>query len=158
MALKSVPEETIDYIPAYGGNRNDKEEEQMWVRLKPLSRSQADAYRAQIRFKEQRGGFRQQRFETNIRDVQKKQFLDNVTEVHNFLDYKTDKEITDVGEFYAKAPDDLIEEIFDTMLNASQLGEDEIKNFGSQSAGSSRGKTGTAETAKNSTEETDTAQ
>lgn len=154
MAIKSVPEETVDYIPVYGGNRNEKEEEQTWVRIKPLSRAEADSYRNQIKFKEQRGGFRQQRLETNIREVQKKQFLDNVFEVHNFLDYKTNKEITEIEEFYKKAPDDLVEEIFDAMLNASQLGEDEVKNFESQSGGliqepnGLKEESGIAETAK----------
>jgi len=34
MALKSVPEESIDYIPAYGGNRSDKDP--MWIQIHPL--------------------------------------------------------------------------------------------------------------------------
>lgn len=153
MALKSVPEESIDYIPSYGGNRTDKDP--MWVKIHPLSRAEADSYRNQIKFKEQPGGFRQQRLQTNIRDVQRRQFIDNVQEIHNFLDYKTGKEISDVKEFYDKAPDDLVEEIFDAMLNASQLGEDEVKNSDSQSVSSTREtstpkeETGTAKNAEN---------
>jgi len=120
-----------------------------------LSRAEADAYRNQIKFKEQAGGFRDKRLQTNIRDVQKKQFTDNVYEIHNFLDWKTHKEITDIEEFYKKAPDDLVEEIFDAMLNASQLGEDEVKNSDSQSGGltqevsTQKEEPGTAKTAKN---------
>ena len=150
MPLRSVPTDTIDYVPAYGGNRNDKD--QMWVKIHPLTRGEADSYRNQIKFKESRGGFRQGRLETNIRDVQKKQFIENVMEIHNFLDYKTEKEITDVTEFYDKAPDDLVEEIFDAMLNASQLGEEEVKNFDSQSGGLKAEKDGIAETAKTTNE------
>lgn len=146
MPLKSVPEEAIDYIPSYGGNRTEKDP--MWVKIHPLNRADADAYRNQIRFKEQKGGFRQQRFETNIREVQKKQFLDNVLEIHGFLDWKTNEAIANIEEFYKKAPDDLVEEIFDAMLNASQLGEDEVKNSASQSGGLSKAKTGIAETAE----------
>jgi len=157
MALKSVPEETIDYIPAYGGNRDDKDP--TWVRIQPMNRKEADIYRKQIEFKDRGGGFRGQgRLRSNVNEVQRSQFVDKVLEIHNFLDYKTGKEITDVKEFYDIAPDDLVEEIFNAILNASQLGEDEVKNSDSQSAGSSKGKAGTAETAKDTKEETETVQ
>jgi len=137
MAIKSVPKETVDYIPSYGGNRDDKPDEQMWVKIQPLTRAEADRYRNQITWNsEQRRGFRQDKIKTNIREVQQHQFLDNVLEIHHFLDYENGKEITEVKEFYDRAPDDLVEEIFDAMLNASQLGEDEVKNFDSQSGGS----------------------
>jgi len=154
MALKSVPQETIDYIPSYAGNRDDKDP--MWVRIQPLNRKEADYYRNQIQFTDQsqRGGFRQRGgMKTNIREVQKKQFTENVVEIHGFVDFKTDAEITDIKEFYDKAADDLIEEIFDAMLNASQLGEDEVKNSESQSGGSNprrstpKEESGSAETA-----------
>jgi len=139
MAIKSVPKETVDYIPAYGGNRDDKPDEQMWVKIQPLTRAEADRYRNQITWNsEQRRGFRQDKIKTNIREVQQHQFLDNVLEIHKFLDYETGKEITDVKEFYDRAPDDLVEEIFDAMLNASQLGDDEVKNSDSQSGGSTQ--------------------
>ena len=147
MTLKSVPKETMDYIPAYGGNRDEKPDEQMWVKIQPLTRAEADRYRNQITWSnEQRRGFRQDKIKTNIREVQQKQFMDNVVEIHGFLDYETEKEITDVKEFYDRAPDDLIEEIFDAMLNASQLGEDEVKNSGWRFGGQSKAETGTAKT------------
>jgi len=127
----------------------------MWVKIQPLTRAEADRYRNQITWNsEQRRGFRQDKIKTNIREVQQHQFLDNVLEIHKFLDYETEKEITDVKEFYDRAPDDLVEEIFDAMLNASQLGDDEVKNSDSQSGGSiqrvnsPKDKGGIAETAE----------
>ena len=157
MALKSVPEETIDYIPAYGGNRDDKDP--TWVRIQPMNRKESDFYRKQIEFKDRGGGFRGQgRLRSNVNEVQRNQFIDKVLEIHNFVNYKTGNDITNVKEFYDIAPDDLVEEIFNAILNASQLGEDEVKNSDSQSAGSNKGKAGIAETAKSTKEETETVQ
>lgn len=157
MALKSVPEETIEYIPAYGGNRDD--DDPTWILIQPMNRKESDSYRKRIEFKDRGGGFRGQgRLQSNVNEIQRNQFVDKVLEIHNFLDYKTGKEIADVREFYDVAPDDLIEEIFNAILNASTLGENEIKNSDSQSAGSSRGKVGAAETAKDTTEKIETAQ
>ena len=147
MAIKSVMEETIDYIPKYAGNRMQKDP--LWVKIYPLTRAEADRYRDMITLEDQGGGFRQGRVKSNVRKVQRRQFTDNVREVHNFIHWKTNEEITGVEDFYEKAPDDLIEEIFDAMLNASILGEDEVKNSDSQSGSSNpgEGETGTAETA-----------
>lgn len=144
MAIKSVSYDVITYVPQYGDNRTDPNP--LEVDIHPLSRREADAYRKQIKFS-QKKGFRGD-FESNIRDVQKRQFTDNVRAVRNFLDGKTGEEIADVKQFYSEAPDDLIEEIFDAMLNASLLSEDDVKNSGSQSDSPSGGGIGPAEIAE----------
>ena len=151
MAIKSVTEETIDYIPKYAGNRMQRD--YLWVKIHPLTRAEADRYRDMIVLEDQGGGFRQGRVKSNVRKIQRRQFCENVYEVHNFVHWKTQEEITAIDEFYEKAPDDLIEEIFDAMLNASILGEDEVKNSASQSGSSKaeEAETGTAETATKKT-------
>jgi hypothetical protein len=144
MAIKSVPQDVVRYTPSYGRNRED-EKNPTWVTLQPLSRRDADKYRRQIQTK-RRKGFRDE-LDHNIFEVQRKQFTENVLEVHNFLDFKSGNEITDVEKFYDEAPDDLIQEIFDVMLDASLLSEEEEKNFKSLSDGQTKEKDGTAATA-----------
>jgi len=146
MGLRSTPRKEIDYIPLYGGNRDS--ENPMWVRFQPLTRGESDNYRERIEFKERGGGFRQGRFRSNANQIQQQQFIDRVKEVHNFQDWETGEEITDIKKFYDNADDDLIEEIFNAMLRSSTLGEDEVKNSASQSDGASRAGTGIAKTAR----------
>ena len=140
MAIKSVSKRPIKYIPAYAGNRES--ENPLWVLITPLTRAEADAYTQSTRF-QQKKGFRGE-WESNAVQVQKRQFLDNVKEVHNFIDAETGEEITSVLRFYEEAPFDLIEEIISVLLDISQLGEEERKNLSSQSAGLIKEKTGTA--------------
>ena len=63
MAIKSVMEETIDYIPKYAGNRMQKDP--LWVKIYPLTRAEADRYRDMITLEDQGGGFRQGRVKSN---------------------------------------------------------------------------------------------
>jgi hypothetical protein len=126
MAIKSTSKKTLKYVPAYAGNREDSNP--LWVSISPLTRSEADEYTQSTRFF-QRKGFRGE-WESNSVQVQKRQFLENVKEVHNFIDSEssTGDEISDVNRFYNEAPFDLIEEILSVLLDVSQLGGDERKN------------------------------
>lgn len=65
------------------------------------------------------------------RDIQKKQFTDNVKEIENFFVIKDKKkvEIKDPGEFYEKAPADLIYEIIGAMEDSAKLTEGQRENF-----------------------------
>jgi len=139
MPIKSMPKSEIIYVPEYSGNRED--ENPLWVKIKPLSRRESDLYRKQIRYWRKKG-FRDQ-WESNLPDIEKKQFLDHVLEVHNFIDFETGKEITDINRFYNEAPDELITEIFNAILDASTFSEEELKNFKRLAAGQSVASNGT---------------
>ncbi len=148
MAIKSQPKREFIYVPEYGGNRNDGSP--LWVKIRPLTRRESDQYRKQIRWWRKKG-FRDQ-WESNLPDVEKRQFLDHVIEVHNFIDYETGEEITDVERFYNEAPDELITEIFNAMLDASTFSEEQLKNFKQLAVGSSQDATGNAMSAENESE------
>lgn len=124
MAIKSVPREPVSFTPAYNGNREDSNP--LWIKLKFLTRGEADVYSQKTRFT-QKKGFRGE-WESNTSAIQKRQFLDNVLEVHNFLDSATNEEITEIDKFYNEAPFDLIEEITNAILDVSQLTEEDTKN------------------------------
>lgn len=123
MAIRKVQTEPVKYVPAYGGNREDPDP--LWVMITPLDREQADKYAKSTRFAKKKG-FRDE-WESNAISVQKKQFINNVKEVHRFLD-ESDTEITDILDFYNTAPQDLIEEIISCLLDNSQIEDIERKN------------------------------
>jgi len=144
MPIKSMPKNEIIYVPEYSGNRDDPQP--LWVKIRPLTRRESDQYRKQIRYW-RRKGFRDQ-WESNLPEIEKRQFLDHVLEVHNFVDYETEEEITDIERFYDEAPDELITEIFNAMLDASTFSEEELKNFRQLAVGSSAASSGNAHATK----------
>lgn len=125
MTIKSTSREPVIYVPAYDGNRDD--EKPLSVVITPLSRQEADKYTKSTSFT-QKKGYRGE-WESNAVVVQKRQFISNVKEVHNFIDNESGEEITDIGRFYNEAPHDLIEEILTCILDESQIEEKERKNL-----------------------------
>jgi len=154
MPIKSMPKSEIVYVPEYSGNRED--ENPLWVKIKPLSRRESDFYRKQVRYWRKKG-FRDQ-WESNLPDIEKKQFLDHVLEVHNFIDFETGEEITDINRFYNEAPDELITEIFNAILDASTFSEEELKNFKQLAAGRSVASSGTVKAVQKKKGEQETVQ
>jgi len=109
MAIKNIAKKEIDFVPAYAGNRED--ENPLIVTITPLSRGEADKYTRRVKYFQRPGS--KGEWDSNVLDVQKKQFVDNVKGVSNFIDSETDEMIKDIGRFYDEAPHALIEEILD---------------------------------------------
>lgn len=127
MAIKSVPREPVKFVPTFGGNRDEEEEDsQTWVMISPLSRAESDKYTKQTKYNQKKGS--KGEWESNALVIQKKQFTENVVEVHNYVDCESGEEITDIAQFYNSAPHAVIEEILDVILDSSQLEDEERKN------------------------------
>ena len=124
MAIKSVSKKEVIYIPAYAGNREDSKP--LTVTIHPLTRADADRYAKKTRYFQRPGS--KGEWDSNALDIQKRQFLENVLKVSNFLDSDTNEEITDIERFYEEAPHPLIEEIIEAVVDISTLKEAEIKN------------------------------
>lgn len=124
MSIKSVKKGSFLFTPAYAGNREDKNP--LIVMIHSLTRAEADEYAKKTRYF-QRPGSRGE-WDSNALSVQKKQFIDNVSEVKGFLDAETNVEIVDISRFYDEAPHPLIEEIIEAILDVSRLKDNEVKN------------------------------
>lgn len=124
MAINSVTKKEVVYIPAYSGNREDIKP--LTVTIHPLSRASADEYAKKTRYFQRPGN--KGEWDSNILNIQKKQFLDNVVEVKNFIDSETGEEIKDTVRFYEEAPHPLIEEIIEAIVDISSLKDNEVKN------------------------------
>ncbi len=124
MSIRSVSKGDIVFIPVYSGNREDSNP--LSVTIHPLNRNEADIYTKKLRYFQKQGS--KGEWDSNALTVRKKQFLDNVKSVKNFIDDETGTEITDIERFYEEAPNQLIEEITEAILDVSTLKEVEIKN------------------------------
>ena len=124
MAIKSVSKGSVKFVPSYAGNREDSNP--LTVTIHSLSRADADIYSKKTRYFQRQGS--KGEWDSNSLIIQKKQFLDNVSEVHNFLDSETGDAITDIEAFYDQAPHSLIEEIIEAIVDISSLKDNEAKN------------------------------
>ena len=124
MAIKSISKEAVKFVPVYSGNREDSNP--LWVSIHPLSRIEVDVYSKRTKYFQKAGS--RGEWDTNSLEVQKKQFLDNVLEVHNFLDCVSGEEIKDIERFYQESPSQLVEEILQAVMDVSVLKDQEVKN------------------------------
>ena len=124
MAIKSVSKNDVIFVPAYSGNREDSNP--LTVTIHSMSRADADNYAKKTRYFQRPGS--KGEWDSNSISIQKKQFLDNVKKVTNFLDSDSGDEITDIEQFYDQAPHPLIEEIIEAIVDISQLKDNEVKN------------------------------
>lgn len=124
MSIKSVSKNDITFIPAYSGNKEDKNP--LIVTIHSLSRSEADTYAKKTRYFQKSGN--KGEWDSNSLFIQKKQFCDNVKSVKNFLDSESGEEIVDIERFYDEAPHPLIEEIIEAIVDISTLKDAETKN------------------------------
>ena len=127
-------EEVIEYIPE--DDRGDKDPLVVKMKFCPYGR---------VKFYSEMIGRRSKGIRNPIklaeiqREVQKKQFTDNIEGIENFFVMKGKKKVavTEADEFYEKAPADLIYEIIGAMENDSKLTEGQIENFPQPSDGHS---------------------
>lgn len=124
MAIKSISKEAVKFVPVYSGNREDSNP--LWVLIHPLSRMEVDRYLKRTKYFQKQGS--RGEWDSNTLEVQKKEFIDNVIEVHNFLDCDNGEEIRDIERFYQESPHQLIEEILQAVMDVSFLKDQEIKN------------------------------
>ena len=129
-------DEVIEYV--FEGERAS--ENPCSVLLRFVSYKKVQRYRKMIitDFAEKSDGVKNARRLSEIRigverDVQRKQFLENVVEVRNY--FIKGEEVKDPGRFYDTAPADLVLETIRAMEDAQQLSEGQRKNSSGQSAG-----------------------
>ena len=123
MAIISFNKDTIiEYVPAYGGNRES--ENPCVVRLKyvPYSRVQHYAKILSARAKNLNNA---SKVTEAGQEIQRKQFVENVEGVSGY--FIDEKEVTDASEFYDTADTELITEIIRAMESQSKLSEGQRK-------------------------------
>ena len=116
----------IDYIPAYGGNRDSDDPCVVRLRFVPYSRVQE--YSRLLASRAAAAGSAQDAARTvNVtQTVQRRQFVENVASVSGY--YIGQREVTDPEEFYDSADTELVTEIIRAMENIHKLTEGQRKN------------------------------
>jgi len=125
MAIVSFDKDVlIDYVPAYGGNRDS--EDPCVVRLKFVPYSRVQEYSRLLAARA--GGATGDAVKTvNLsQSVQKKQFVENVASVSGY--YIGEREVSGPEDFYESADTELVTEIIRSMENIHKLSEGQRKN------------------------------
>ena len=124
MAIVSFdPKAVIDYVPAYGGNRESADPCIVRLKFVPYSRVQHYTRVLTARIKDVTDGVRAREIG---QEVQKQQFCESVESVSGFC--IGDREITGPAEFYDAADFDLVTEIVKAMESSAKLNEGQRKN------------------------------
>ena len=123
MAIISFDKDTlVDYIPAYGGNRES--DNPCVVRLKFVPYAKVQEYSRLIALKAKGAG--QEKLGDIGRDIQRKQFVENIESVSGY--HVGDREVKDAAGFYDTAPTELIYEVIKAMEDSAKLDEGQRKN------------------------------
>lgn len=116
------PDVLIDYIPAYGGNRESEDPCVVRMRFVPYKRIQH--YASIMRQEASRGTGASM---TEIQDaIQKRQFVESVDSISGY--YVGERETQTAAEFYDSAPAELVVEIIKAMESSARLSEGQRKN------------------------------
>jgi hypothetical protein len=125
MAIISFDRDTlIDYIPAYGGNRDSADP--CVVRLKFVPYSKVQEYSRILASRASSGTGDAVKTVNLTQTVQRQQFIDNVASVSGY--YIGEREVSDPEEFYDSADTELVTEIIRAMENIHKLSEGQRKN------------------------------
>lgn len=131
MAIISFDKDAlVDYMPAYGGNRES--EDPCIVRMKFVPHSRAQHYSRVISHKVKASADPGKIPEIS-HEVQRKQFVESVESVSGY--FIGSREVTDPGELYDTADGDLVIELLRAMESQQKLSEGQIKNSQPPSAG-----------------------
>ena len=137
MALMSFKEGiVVDYVPAYGGNRQHKEKTVIGIR--PMNNDGAIDFMSSFDKKLVDCGDEKEKAQVS-KEVAKQSFVDHVAYVKNYQVEDEKDGIVDIttGEaLYTHASKALINEIAIAVENSSRLSEGQAKNFSGDSAGS----------------------
>ena len=112
----------VDYMPAYGGNRES--DNPCVVRLKFVPYAKVQEYGRLIALKAKGAGTA--KLGEIGRDVQRRQFTESVEFVSGY--YVGSREVTEPSELYDTAPAELIFEIIKAMEDSAKLSEGQRKN------------------------------
>lgn len=124
MAIVSFDRDSlIDFIPAYGGNRDSADP--CIVRLKFVPYAKVQEYSRLLAGKT-RSVADPEKVAELTQSIQKKQFVESVESVSGFS--VNGREITDPAEFYGAADTELVLEILRAMESAHRLTEGQRKN------------------------------
>ncbi len=114
----------IDYIPAYGGNRES--EDPCVVRLKFVPYSRVQEYSRLLAARASGAAGDAVKTVNLSQSVQKKQFVENVASVSGY--YIGEREVSGAEDFYESADTELVTEIIRSMENIHKLSEGQRKN------------------------------
>lgn len=124
MAIISFDKDAlIDYIPAYGGNRDSGDPCVVRLRFCPYSRVQ---HYSRLIAAKSRGMGDTLRVTEIGQEIQKKQFVENVESLAGY--FVDGVEVKDPERFYETADTDLVLEIIKAMESHSKLSEGQRKN------------------------------
>ena len=124
MGLKGFDkDEVIDFVPEYGGNREDKDPTIVRLKFVPYSKVQHYARVIASRSKDAKSSAKLAEI---TQGVQLKQFVECVEGIENFS--INGREVTDPAEFYDTADTELVIEIIRAMENQNKLTEGQRKN------------------------------
>lgn len=124
MAIISFDKDAlIDYVPAFGGNRDS--DNPCIVKMKFVPYSKIQHYSRLIAARTKNLSDPSKVTEIS-QEIQKKQFVENVDFISGY--FVGSREVTDPGEFYDTADTDLVIEILKAMESASKLTEGQRKN------------------------------
>ena len=131
MAIISFDKDAIiEYVPAYGNNRES--ENPCVVRLKFVPYSRVQHYAKLISARAKNVNDAPKMAEAG-REIQRKQFTESVEGVSGYS--IGEREVTDPGEFYDTADTELVHELIRAMESQQKLSEGQRKNFKQASAG-----------------------
>mgnify|MGYP001574715037 CR=1 FL=1 len=123
MALISFDKDTVvEYVPAYGGNREN--DNPCIVRLKYIPYSRVQHYGRMLAAKAKNMNDASKMAEAG-QEIQRKQFIENVESVSGYS--VGSKEVTDPSEFYDTADTELVLEVIRAMESQSKLSEGQRK-------------------------------
>lgn len=126
MAIISFSKDVlIDYVPSYGGNRESDSPCVVRIRFVPYAKVQDYARLMAARAKGLSSSDISKISEITA-DVQKKQFVENIDSVDNFM--LDGREVKDAALFYEYAPKELIYEIIKAMEDSAKLSDGQRKN------------------------------
>jgi hypothetical protein len=124
MAIISFDRDAVvDFVPAYGNNRETEKPCVVRLRYVPYSRVQHYSRLLAARTK---GLNDHARLTELAHEVQKRQFVESVESVSGY--YVNGAEANDPAALYDTAPTELIHEIIRAMEDASRLSEGQLKN------------------------------
>ncbi len=124
MAIISFDKDTlIDFIPAFGGNRDSAEPCVVRLRFVPFSKVQDYSRRLAA---STRNVTDPARVTELAQTMQKKEFVENVESVSGF--FVGAREVTSAAEFYETADTELVLEVIRAMESTAKLTEGQRKN------------------------------
>tara|TARA_R110000824_G_scaffold169764_2_gene346901 strand:+ start:601 stop:951 length:351 start_codon:yes stop_codon:yes gene_type:complete len=104
-------EDAVLYVPEHGDNRDLPEEDQMFVKIIPMTGGEFRAYSRSATMKNKK---------PNLEKIVEKILLERVLEIQNYSDIKN-VVVTTAKEFFEQAEVALVDEVFSALTEISIL-------------------------------------